>query len=156
MRPSSWSYHIAGRCGQAPNAVPEGHQRSASQSQRGPRYPSFNATPIRRAANLDMAESGSRTFRLPEASREQATLRQEAATQRDDSRRSARRVLEVEELIARSNAQVVDLQETRDAQIEVIKELQHRVDRADRVIAAMQASVSWRITAPLRALKRRR
>jgi flagellar hook-basal body complex protein FliE len=89
------------------------------------------------------------------ASREQAALRHEAATQRDNSRRSARRVLEVEEMLARSNAQVVDLQETCDAQSEAIKELEHRVARADRVLAAMQASVSWRITAPLRALKRR-
>jgi hypothetical protein len=102
-----------------------------------------------------MAEPGSKAFRLPDASREQAALRQEAATQRENSRRSARRVLEVEELLARAHAHVMDLLETRDAQFEVIEELQRRVDRADLVMAAMQASISWRITAPLRALKRR-
>jgi hypothetical protein len=102
-----------------------------------------------------MAEPGSKAFRLPDASREQAALRQEAATQRDNSRRSARRVLEVEELLAQANAHVTDLLATRDAQIGIIEELRRRVDRADRVMAAMKASISWRITAPLRALRRR-
>jgi hypothetical protein len=36
------------------------------------------------------------------------------------------------------------------------EELRQRLDRADRVTAAMKASLSWRITAPLRALKQRR
>jgi hypothetical protein len=103
-----------------------------------------------------MVESGSNAFRLPDASREVASLRQEAANQRENSRRSARRLLEVEEVLSQSKARSFDLEEALKGQTRLVEELQHRIDRADRVMVAMKASVSWRITAPLRALRRRR
>ena len=83
------------------------------------------------------------------AEREAATLRQAAANARESSRRSAQRVIEVEEILAQSKARVFALEEAVD-------ELQPRLERADRVMAAMKTSVSWRLTAPLRALKRGR
>ena len=76
------------------------------------------------------------------------TQRQAAAAQ-ERSMNSAARLLEVEEVVAQSKARIFALEEVLDT-------LTPRLERADRVMAAMKASVSWRITAPLRALKRGR
>ncbi|HWY18214.1 MAG TPA: methyltransferase [Solirubrobacteraceae bacterium] len=81
--------------------------------------------------------------------RKTATAQQQAATVREQSLNSAQRLLAVEEILAQSKARIFALEEAVD-------ELQPKLERADRVMAAMKASVSWRITAPLRALKRRR
>jgi SAM-dependent methyltransferase len=83
------------------------------------------------------------------AEREAATLRQAIAGARESNRRSAQRVVEVEEVLAKLNARIFALEE-------VVDEIQPRLERADLVMSAIKASVSWRITAPLRALRRRR
>ena len=88
--------------------------------------------------------------------REAATLRQMANVAEHSRRRSAQRVLEVEDILAQSSARIFALDEALVEREQLIGELQHRIDRADRVMAALKASLSWRITAPLRALKPRR
>jgi hypothetical protein len=104
---------------------------------------------------LIVAESVGKTSRVPESFREAAILRQEATTARESSRKSAQRLLEVEEILAQSKARIFALEEALNARGELDEELRHRIERADRIITAMKASLSWRITAPLRALKRR-
>ena len=74
---------------------------------------------------------------------------QQAVVAQEHSLNSANRLLDVEDLVAQSKARIFALEEALDA-------LTPRLERADRVMAAMKASVSWRITAPLRALKRSR
>jgi SAM-dependent methyltransferase len=81
--------------------------------------------------------------------RKTTVAQRQAATAREQSLNSADRLLEVEEVVAQSKARVFALEEALD-------ELQHKADRADHVMAAMRTSISWRITAPLRVLKRRR
>jgi hypothetical protein len=103
-----------------------------------------------------VAESVSKTLRESEASREAAALHQEAAAARVNSRKSARRVLEVEEILAQSKARIFALEEALDVRGDLVDELRREIERANRVMAEMKASVSWRITAPLRALKQRR
>jgi SAM-dependent methyltransferase len=93
---------------------------------------------------------------LDGAAREAATLRQTTATARESESRSAHRVLEVEAILADSQARVAALEEAYTAHSGQLANLQERLDRADRVQAAMKASISWRLTAPLRLLKRRR
>jgi ubiquinone/menaquinone biosynthesis C-methylase UbiE len=93
---------------------------------------------------------------LHSAAREAATLRQAAATAHENERVSAQRVLEVEASLANSQARVAALAEAYEAHERQLAELRERVDRADRVQAAMKRSLSWRVTAPLRLLKRRR
>jgi chromosome segregation ATPase len=73
----------------------------------------------------------------------------EAAASRQQSLNSAQRLLKVEELVAGSKARVFALEEAVD-------EVTGRLERGERVLAGMKSSVSWRITAPLRALKRLR
>lgn len=73
----------------------------------------------------------------------------QAASAREQSLLSARGLLEVEETLAQARARVFALEEA-------VGELQPQLQRAEQMMAAMRASVSWRITAPLRALKRRR
>lgn len=80
----------------------------------------------------------------------------EAAAAKENSRRSAERLVEIEQILAESKARAFALEESLTAQTAQLEDLTHRLDRADRVMAAMKASLSWRITAPLRALKRRR
>lgn len=99
----------------------------------------------------------------PEASRELARLRREAADARERSRRSGERVLEVEQELAVSQARALSLErslEEREASLEeqraLVAELGERLARADRVMSAMKRSLSWRVTAPLRALRRGR
>jgi SAM-dependent methyltransferase len=79
-----------------------------------------------------------------------ATLAQrEAASARARSLASARSLLEVEEILAQSKARIFALEEA-------IGELQPKLERSEQLMAAMKTSVSWRITAPLRAFKRLR
>ncbi|HEV7528635.1 MAG TPA: hypothetical protein VGO29_07040 [Solirubrobacteraceae bacterium] len=103
-----------------------------------------------------MAEPAGKAFPLPEVSREVARVGREAAASKAASRRSAERVVEVEQILAESNAQTFALQEALTEQSSLLEDQRQRLDRADRVMAAMKASLSWRITAPLRALKQRR
>jgi ubiquinone/menaquinone biosynthesis C-methylase UbiE len=89
------------------------------------------------------------------AAREAATLRQTSAVARENELASARRVLETEALLANAQARIAALEEADDARGRHLAELQQRIDRAERVHAAMTTSLSWKLTAPLRALKRR-
>jgi ubiquinone/menaquinone biosynthesis C-methylase UbiE len=88
--------------------------------------------------------------------RETAVAQGDALRERESSHISARRVLEVEESLAQAQARIFAVEEALDSRTTLADELHERVKRADRVMAAMKASVSWRITAPLRALKRLR
>ncbi len=101
-------------------------------------------------------EISSVTEELHSAAREAATLRQTTATARENELKSARRLLEVEALLADSGARVAALTEAYDAHERQLAQLQERIERANRVHIAMKTSLSWRVTAPLRALKRRR
>jgi hypothetical protein len=101
-------------------------------------------------------EPAERAVPLAQASREVAKLSHEASDARASSQRSAERVIEVEQLLADSQALTLALESSLAEQNARAEELQQRLDRADRVMSAMKASLSWRITAPLRRLKRRR
>lgn len=90
------------------------------------------------------------------AAREAATLRQRVAVANGNELGSARRVLEVEALLADAQARVAALAEAYDAHELQLAQLGERLDRADRVMSAIKSSLSWRLTAPLRALKRGR
>jgi SAM-dependent methyltransferase len=81
--------------------------------------------------------------------RKTSAAQQQSAAASERSLNSAQRLLEVEEVLAQSKARIFALEEAVD-------ELQAKLERADRVMSAMKASVSWRITSPLRALKRGR
>jgi SAM-dependent methyltransferase len=81
--------------------------------------------------------------------RETTAAQQRAATAQDRSLNSARRLLEVEEDLAQAKARIFALEEAID-------ELQPKLERAEGVMAGMRRSISWRVTAPLRALKRLR
>jgi SAM-dependent methyltransferase len=81
--------------------------------------------------------------------RKTTVAQQEADAARERSLNSAQRLLAVEENLAQSKARIFALEEAID-------ELKPKLERADRVMAAMKSSISWRITAPLRALKRQR
>jgi SAM-dependent methyltransferase len=91
-----------------------------------------------------------------EAAREAATLRQTTTEMTQSNAHSARRLLEVEEILAQSHAQLFSLEETNESLGRLVGELEERVQRADRVLMAMQRSFSWKVTAPLRAIKQRR
>ncbi len=96
--------------------------------------------------------------------REQATTlhqqafraEREAATMRARSVGSAHKLLAAEEVLAQSKARIFALEERVDELQESIDELQPQLERAQGVTAAIQRSLSWRITAPLRALKPRK
>lgn len=103
-----------------------------------------------------MTEPAHDAFPAPETSREVARLSREAAEARERSRRSAERVVEVEQALAVAQARSQTLEQSLQEQRLLAAELGGRLERADRVTSAMQRSLSWRITAPLRALKRRR
>jgi hypothetical protein len=85
-----------------------------------------------------------------------AVARREATTARKNSLESAKRLLEIEENLAQSKARIFALEAALAERAAVADEMHDRVLRADRVMTAMKTSVSWRVTAPLRALKRRR
>ena len=59
-------------------------------------------------------------------------------------------------MLAESKVQAYAMAQSLAEQGSQLEDLEQRLDRADRVMTAMKASLSWRITAPLRALKRRR
>jgi hypothetical protein len=90
------------------------------------------------------------------AAREVAVLRQQATVAGEQSRRSAERLIEVEQILADCMAQTVSLEELLLAQSARVEELTHRLERADLVTTEMKASSSWKVTAPMRALKRLR
>jgi chromosome segregation ATPase len=95
--------------------------------------------------------------------RELARLEHDAELARSRSRRSAKRVVEVEQELAVHQSRTVELEGSLaelssklTAQMALVAALSERVERADRVIAGIKSSLSWRVTAPLRALKRLR
>jgi septal ring factor EnvC (AmiA/AmiB activator) len=103
-----------------------------------------------------VSESAHDALPAPEASREVARLSHDASDARERSRRSAERVVEVEQVLAVVQARSRMLEQSLEEQRALAAELGERIERADRVMAAMQRSLSWRVTAPMRALKRRR
>jgi chromosome segregation ATPase len=99
----------------------------------------------------------------------------EAGDARARSLTSARRLLDVEEKIAHSKAQIFALEQALDERADELGRLRGDMDllerereqarsdseqatraqeRASYILEAMKHSVSWRLTAPLRALKR--
>jgi SAM-dependent methyltransferase len=78
---------------------------------------------------------------------------QEAAHARERSLTSAKRVLDVEETLVQTNARIFALEQELDGRGEQISALDEQIERAQQVMSAMKTSLSWRITAPLRALK---
>ncbi|HTZ85666.1 MAG TPA: hypothetical protein VMB05_03270 [Solirubrobacteraceae bacterium] len=88
--------------------------------------------------------------------RETARLRYEAETARANSLRSANALLEVEQRLATTNARLAACEPLATERAQEIAMLAQRIDRAERVMAAMQRSLSWRLTAPLRSLKSHR
>jgi chromosome segregation ATPase len=101
-------------------------------------------------------ESARREASPPRGPRELARLKREASEARERSRRSAERVIEVEQALAISQARAVSLEQSLEEQRALVADLNERLARADRVMSALKHSLSWRITAPLRALRRRR
>jgi 2-polyprenyl-3-methyl-5-hydroxy-6-metoxy-1,4-benzoquinol methylase len=85
-----------------------------------------------------------------------ATAVQAAAGAEEARRHNARALLAVEEVLAQSKARIFALEEAADEHAERVETLREQAERATHVMAAMEASMSWRITAPLRALKRLR
>ena len=86
---------------------------------------------------------------------EASRLRRDCAQAKTDSVRSARALLDVEAKLALANSRVAALEELLLDRSETASMLSHRLERAEQVSAAMHASLSWQVTAPLRALKRR-
>jgi hypothetical protein len=84
-----------------------------------------------------------------------ARTRQHAARAEHRSLNSARRLLDVEEVLAQRNARVFALEQQLETRGEENSVLHERATRAERILAGMQRSLSWRVSAPLRALKRR-
>jgi ubiquinone/menaquinone biosynthesis C-methylase UbiE len=75
---------------------------------------------------------------------------------RSESRDSTKRLVDVEIHLAGLIDRLHALEEELDARTSRLEALTERVDRADRVLNGMKSSISWRITVPLRALKRLR
>lgn len=100
--------------------------------------------------------------------REAACLREEALSARRDASRaqeravaaqkrstiSAERLLETEEVLAQSKARIFALEEAAETHERQVSELREKLERADLVMAGIKGSLSWRITSPLRTLKR--
>jgi hypothetical protein len=99
---------------------------------------------------------GEIAFPATAVAREIARLSQELTAVRENSRRSAERVLEVEQILADFQARTFALEASLAEQSALLDDQTRRLDRADRIMAAMTDSLSWRITAPLRRLKLRR
>lgn len=104
---------------------------------------------IRDEADALRQEASALRQEASELHRATAKAQQQAARSREQSLHSARTLLAVEEVLAQSRARTFALEQA-------VEELQQKLESIDRVMAAMRASVSWRVTAPLRALKRRR
>jgi ubiquinone/menaquinone biosynthesis C-methylase UbiE len=67
------------------------------------------------------------------------------------------RLAELEAALAARNVLQAELQATDDSRRRLAEDtatLRYRVERADRVMRDIQSSVSWRVTKPLRAVKR--
>jgi SAM-dependent methyltransferase len=84
------------------------------------------------------------------------TSERETVAMRETSAESARKLLAVEEALAQAKARIFALEERADEMQELVDDTQAKVERAQGVMAAMQASLSWRATTPLRALKPRK
>jgi DNA repair exonuclease SbcCD ATPase subunit len=81
------------------------------------------------------------------------TSERETTAMRETAAESARKLLAVEETLAQAKARIFALEERVDEMQELADDTQAKVERTQGVMTAMQASLSWRITAPLRALK---
>jgi hypothetical protein len=92
---------------------------------------------------------------LAAAIREAARLRRERSLAQADSIRSARALLDVEAQLALAKARIAELEQLAAAREQQLATLSGQLERAARVSAAVHTSLSWRITAPLRAVKRR-
>lgn len=92
---------------------------------------------------------------LDAAAREASRLRREASRAREDSVRSARALLEVETRLALANARIANLEALADDRDRAAGALASRLERAERVSSAMEGSLSWKLTALLRAVKQR-
>lgn len=100
-------------------------------------------------------ESDALRRELDAVAREASWLRREASLAKADSLRSARALLDVETRLAFANARIAALEQLVADRSSAVGALSSRLDRAERVSAGVQASLSWRVTAPLRSLKRR-
>jgi SAM-dependent methyltransferase len=110
---------------------------------------SDEANALRDETNALRDEANALRGEATDLHRKKTVAQQQAAAAREQSLNSAQTLLAVEDVLAQSKARIFALEEAVD-------ELQPRLERAHRVMAAMKASISWRITAPLRALKRLR
>jgi chromosome segregation ATPase len=110
-----------------------------------PRHANPQAGPATDAAQRELAA----------VTREAARLRRERSLAQADSLRSARALLDVEAQLALANARIADLEQLAAAREQQLAALSGQLERAARVSASVHSSLSWRITAPLRALKRR-
>jgi 2-polyprenyl-3-methyl-5-hydroxy-6-metoxy-1,4-benzoquinol methylase len=95
----------------------------------------------------------STTAEVNETKRQLHKANQDVSEARSQSIGSARRLLDMEEIVSGQNARIYALEEELDARSDRIEALSARVDRADRILAGITSSISWRITRPLRALK---
>ncbi len=111
---------------------------------------------LRRPRRVSAADHASDPLPAAEAAREAARWRHEATAAAEHSRHSAARVIDVEQMLAEAEARTFALEESLASQAQLTDGLRQELDRADRVMTAMKASISWRVTAPLRALKQRR
>jgi len=80
--------------------------------------------------------------------------RQAEAAAQERSLETAQRLLEVEDIVAQSNARIFALEQELDLRLERLEALHAQIRRSEHIMAAMKRSLSWRLTAPLRALKR--
>lgn len=94
-------------------------------------------------------EAGALRDEANELHRRTTVAERKAAGAKEQSLASARRLLEVEDAMAQARARIFALEEA-------IGELQPRLQRTEQIMAAMKSSISWKLTSPLRALKRRR
>jgi TolA-binding protein len=91
---------------------------------------------------------------IREPSWEDARLHQCALSAERNSRRSAERLLQVEQILAQAQARIDALEASLDRQQQTAEQLRQRLQRAGQVTEAMKASLSWRLTIPVRVLKR--
>jgi O-antigen biosynthesis protein len=114
------------------------------------------ASQVRDASSEARDAADRAVARRDAALREVAALRHQLRAAHDSSLASSQKLLAVEEELAQRKARVVALETAYTEREQELVELVERVSRADRVLAAMQSSWSWKVTAPLRILKRTR